>query len=80
MHWKLRVLVLMLMLFAASCSETTIEELNCDLNSPGSSLPDEKRHLLPPEATGFLNHDERLAKVAREIPGGWGGTFRVQGR
>jgi hypothetical protein len=51
----------------------------CAELSPGPSLDPARRDSIP-MVTGRLTSDDRTAEIARQAPGGWGGTFLEDGR
>ncbi|HEX2076358.1 MAG TPA: hypothetical protein VHG08_01580 [Longimicrobium sp.] len=52
----------------------------CTPRSPALSLTADKREALPPLTGRFDTPDDEWARVAREVPGGWGGLLYVEGR
>lgn len=51
----------------------------CDLTSPGPALSALQRDSLPGPGR-HITMDDRNAEIARQAPGGWGGTFEKDGR
>lgn len=50
----------------------------CSADAPAVPLSDAARDSLGP-APDFANTDQLMADLARQVPGGWGGNFRVNG-
>lgn len=75
-----RYFIFLIVFVVTGCNGSYKESLVCNPDLTGQDLSDDKRELLPLEPTEFLNHDDTWAKVAREVPGGWGGYFLDEGR
>jgi hypothetical protein len=69
-------------LATASCARTTpkpaVLDENCRPDAPAVSVPAAARESLP-NGVHFSSTEENWARVAREIPGGFGGVIRQDG-
>jgi hypothetical protein len=90
MRIHLRRIALSVFLLNGACHRSPIEEVvpprwatvghRCSKNAPASELSALRRDSLPRDADSLLDEDARWARIARSVPGGWGGgLFLDQG-
>ena len=78
-QWKRWFAVTGALAMCSACSDTT-GPLLCDPTGPGPSIEGARRDSLPPEPTQFRDVNDEWASIARQVPGGWGGFFLVDGQ
>lgn len=67
-------------LIGAACSDPMGPPPVCDPDGPGPSIAGARRDSVPPPPTGRHNLNDEWADIARQVPGGWGGAFLVNGQ